>query len=68
MPDSEADRQNKKRACRKRSDTLLIFDPAQTVPGTFLKAIIEEWLVPCLVERFLHERDLCGAKMPTSLP
>lgn len=68
MPNSEADRQNKKRACRKRADTLLIFDPAQKVPDAILTALIEEWLVPCLVERFLHERDLCEAKMPTSVP
>ena len=60
MPDSETGRQNKKRAPRQRSDTLLIFDHVQKVPETVLKAIIEEWLVPSLVDQFLRERDLRG--------
>ena len=55
MPDSETDRKTK-RACRKRSDTLLIFDPAQKLPDTVLRAILEEWLVPSLVEQFLRDR------------
>ena len=56
MPDSETDRQNKKRVTRQRSDTLLIFDPPQKVPDSVLKATLEEWLVPCLVEQFLREQ------------
>lgn len=55
MPDSTVP-QHEKRARRQRADTLLIFDRAQKVPDSVLKAILEEWLVPCLVEQFLHER------------
>jgi len=43
---------------RKRADTVLIFDPAQKVPGPVLDAILEEWLLPCLVEQFLQERGI----------
>lgn len=32
MPDSEADRQKKKRARRQRADTFLIFDPGKRCP------------------------------------
>jgi hypothetical protein len=49
---------NEKRAHRRTRDTLLIFDPAQKVPDSVLDAILEEWLVPCLVERFLRERGI----------
>lgn len=47
----------KSRTRRRRADTALIFDPAQRVPRPVLDAILEEWLVPCLVEQFLRE---CG--------
>ncbi len=50
--------QVKSRARRRRADTSLIFDPAQRVPGPVLDAIVEEWLVPCLVEQFLRERGI----------
>lgn len=48
----------KSRTRRKRADTALIFDPAQKVPSPVLDAIVEEWLVPCLVEQFLRERGI----------
>jgi hypothetical protein len=41
-----------------RTDTLLVFDSAQKVPDAVLGAILEEWLVPCLVEQFLGERGI----------
>lgn len=50
--------QAKSRTRRRRADTVLIFDPAQKVPGSVLDAILEEWLVPCLVEQFLRERGI----------
>lgn len=50
--------QGKSRTRRRRADTPLIFDPAQKVPGPVLDAIVEEWLVPCLVEQFLRERGI----------
>ena len=50
--------QGKSRTRRRRADTLLIFDPAQKVPRPVLDAIVEEWLVPCLVEQFLRERGI----------
>jgi hypothetical protein len=62
MPGSEAGPQKKKRARRQRADTLLVFDPAQQVPDTVLEAIIEEWLVPCLVEQFLREHGFSTAQ------
>jgi len=54
----QTDQSKQARACRKRADTTLIFDPAQKVPGAVLDAILEEWLVPCLVEQFLRERGI----------
>lgn len=39
---------------------MLVFDPAQKVPDSVLNAMLEEWLVPCLVEQFLRERGLTG--------
>jgi hypothetical protein len=52
--------QGKSRTRRRRADTPLIFDPAQKVPGPapVLDAIVEEWLVPCLVEQYLRERGI----------
>jgi hypothetical protein len=50
--------QTKPRARRKRADTALIFDPAQKVPDPVLDALLEEWLVPCLVEQFLREHGI----------
>lgn len=58
MPNSEAGSQHKKRARRPRADLLLVFDPAQNVPGSLLDAVLEAWLVPCLVEQFLRERGI----------
>ena len=43
---------------RSRTDILLVFDPAQKVPDAVLDAIIEEWLIACLVEQFLAERGI----------
>lgn len=43
---------------RKGADTSLVFDPVQKVPDVVLHAILEEWLVPCLVEQFLRERSI----------
>jgi hypothetical protein len=43
---------------KRRADTALIFDPQQKVPGPVLDAILEEWLVPCLVKQFLRERGI----------
>ena len=47
-----------KRRTRRRADTLLVFDPAQKVPDPVLDAILEEWLVPTLVEQFLREHGI----------
>jgi hypothetical protein len=49
---SESGDKNKKRSRKRRMDTILVFDPAQRVPDHVLKSIIDEWLVPCLVEEF----------------
>ena len=56
MPGSERGPQNKRDGRRRRADTLLVFDPALKVPDSVLNAIMNEWLIPCLVERFLRER------------
>ena len=53
------------RTRRKRADTTLIFDQAQKVPGTVLDAILEEWLVPTLVEQFLRERGITRESLLT---
>lgn len=58
MSKSEPGAPNGKRRCRSRADTLLVFDPAQKVPDAILRAIVEEWLVPTLVEQFLAERGI----------
>lgn len=42
---------------RRRADTQLVFGPAQKAPDQVLDAILEQWLVPALVEQFLC--DLC---------
>jgi hypothetical protein len=55
-----------KRCRRSRTDALLVFDPAQTVPDSVLKAITEEWLVPRLVEQFLREHG--SMQPPPSTP
>ena len=44
---------SEKRPRKQRTDTVLVFDPTQTVPDYVLESIIDEWLVPCLVEEFL---------------
>lgn len=54
----QTDQSKQARARRKRADTMLIFDPAQKVPGAVLNAILEEWLVRCLVEQSLRERGI----------
>jgi hypothetical protein len=53
-----------KRPRRKRAETLLIFDPAQKAPGPVLDAILEDWLVPSLVEQFLRERGFTQCRLP----
>ena len=58
MPESEPGVHKGKRRRRSRTDTLLVFAPAQKVPDAVLDAILEEWLVPCLVEQFLSERGI----------
>jgi hypothetical protein len=58
MPESEPGVQKVKRRRRSRTDTLLVFDPAQKVPDAVLGAVLEEWLVPRLVEQFLGERGI----------
>ena len=57
MPSTENDSRHKRRT-RRRADTLFVFDPTQKVPNVVLNAILEEWLVPCLVEQFLRERGI----------
>jgi hypothetical protein len=57
MPGSERGPQSKIGTRRQRRDTVLVFDPTQKVPDSVLKAITEQWFVPCLVEQFLRERD-----------
>ena len=56
MSDSEPPLQKGKQRRRSRTDILLVFDPGQKVPEAALNAILEEWLVPCLVEQFRGER------------
>ena len=51
---SQSGDKGKKRP-RRRRDTTLVFDPSQKVPDHVLKSIIDEWLVPCLVEEFSPE-------------
>ena len=46
---------SEKRPRRQRTDTVLVFDQTQTVPDYVLKSIIDEWLVPCLVEEVSSE-------------
>ena len=58
MLESEPGVQKGKRRRRSRTDTLLVFDPAHKVPDAVLGAILEEWLVPCLVEQFLGEQGI----------
>jgi hypothetical protein len=57
MP-SESGPQNKTRSRRRRADTVLVFSSSQKVPDSVLNAIIDEWLVPSLVEQFLRERGV----------
>ena len=45
--------ESKTRSRKRRTDTALVFDAAQKVPDHVLKSIIDEWLVPCMVEEFL---------------
>jgi hypothetical protein len=53
MPSSQRGLQNKKRARQQRTDILLVFDPTQKVPDAVLTAIVEESLVPCVLEEFV---------------
>ncbi len=65
MSDSEPAVQKVKQRVRSRTDILLVFDPAQKVPDPVLDAIIEEWLIPCLVELFLAERGITRQSLST---
>jgi hypothetical protein len=58
MSNSEPPVQKAKQRRRSRADILLVFDPAQKVPDAVLDAILNEWLIPCLVEQFLCERGI----------
>jgi hypothetical protein len=49
---SESGEKGKRRSRKRRTDTVLVFDRAQKVRDHVLKSIIDEWLVPCLVEEF----------------
>jgi hypothetical protein len=49
----------KKRSSRKRRDTVLVFDVNQKVPEHVRKSIIEDWLVPFLVEQLVAEYREC---------
>lgn len=64
-PEPVEGRTNKKRARRRRADTMLVFDPAQKVPDSVLNAMLEEWLVPFLVEQFLRERGITRESLLT---
>jgi hypothetical protein len=57
--------QKRKRRRRSRTDILLVLDPGQKVPEAVLNAILEEWLVPCLVEEFLLERGITRQSLLT---
>ena len=57
MSEPRPNRSNTKRS-RRHKDTLLVFDPAQKVPDFVLDAVVEEWLIPTLVEEFLRERGI----------
>jgi hypothetical protein len=48
-------RETEKNARRKRGQITLVFDPTQMVPDHALNAIIDNWLVPSLVEEFSAE-------------
>jgi hypothetical protein len=67
MPKAEPGAQKGKRRRRSRTDTLLVFDPTQKVPDAVLNAILEEWLVPCLVEEFLRERGSVQRRFASGL-
>jgi hypothetical protein len=57
MSDSKPAVQKVKKRVRSRTDILLVFDPAQKVPDPVLNAIVNEWLIPTLVEEeFLCDR------------
>ncbi len=58
MPESEPGVHEGKRRRRSRTDTVLVFHPSQKVTDAVLGAILEEWLVPCVVEQFLGERGI----------
>lgn len=53
MSNSEPPVQKDKQRGRSRTDILLVFDHAQKVPDAVLTAIVEEWLVPCVLGEFL---------------
>jgi hypothetical protein len=65
MSDSEPAVHRVKQCRRSRTDISLVFDPAQKVPDPVVDAIIEEWLIPCLVERFLGERGITRQSLST---
>ena len=65
---SESCDKSKKRSRRRRPDTVLVFDAAQKVPDHVLKSIIDEWLVPCLVEEFLSETRCDSERRHLAVP
>jgi hypothetical protein len=64
MTKAEPETQGKRRR-RSRKDTPLVFDPTQKVPDAMLHAIVEEWLVPSLVEQFLAKRGITRQSLLT---
>ena len=52
---SDSGGETEKNTRRERMQITLVFDPRQSVPAHVLTAIIDEWLVPCLVEEFSSE-------------
>jgi hypothetical protein len=70
MSESRSGDKSEKRPRKRRTNTLLVFDAAQKVPDHVKKAIIEEWLIPCLVEEVLSElrtRARLAARAPEPL-
>lgn len=57
----------KSRTRRKRAETPLIFDPTQKVPDAVLDAIVDEWLVTCLVGQFLRENGFVQCRFASGL-
>lgn len=45
----------KNRKPRQHRDVVLVFDPEQQVPQHVMQAIVDEWLVPALIESYVRE-------------